>query len=494
MTDLPPNSRPWYIATMNSTDKIETKILAVGWRLNSDAPYADDALGREDLCKRWTRFIERSTTPYVMAIDGKWGTGKTTLLRMWEADLRKADFRCVFFDAWEADFYGHALPALIGEITKQIPDEEFNSKMKELSGVLFASATLHAISLMLPGGNIAAEIAGAWEQSLKDHDAVEAYRSYREAVDKFKKTLQKFASCEKNGKPLVIFVDELDRCRPDFALEVLEKVKHVFDVESVFFVFAINKDEMRKTIQTVYGDIDSECYLRKFFDHTFLLINKSGLGETAFAKSGLKSHIEERIKWLQANGLEVEDELRSFQQLLHAMISRFPLSLRDEEQILVALNVSFREIRNDLSTFPLVLAYFILLKVANRGLYEQCKAHFYSDGKTPFPYKEVTNFYRTAAGFGKSEPIAGITAPETRDDWRIYRNICAVCYRASDEYRTKVNSLFNTSGEETSRFWKDVDMLAHRSFDSGVPSDYSKFFETLDSIGGFSFDSSRKLA
>lgn len=479
---------------MNSSDKIETKILSFGERLNSDDPYADDALGREDLCKRWTRFIERSTTPYVMAIDGKWGTGKTTLLRMWGADLKKSGFRCVFFDAWEADFYGHALPALIGEITKQISDEKFDSMVKELSGALFEKATLNAIFSMVPGGKVVAEFAGALEQSLKDHDAVEAYRSYREAVDKFKESLREFASGGENGKPLVIFVDELDRCRPDFALDVLEKVKHVFDVESVFFVFAINKEEMRKTIQTVYGGIDSERYLRKFFDHTFILINKNGLGESAFAKSGLKSHIEERIQWLQANDLKAEDELRKFQQLLLAMLARFPLSLRDEEQILVALNVSFRAIQNDHRTFPLVLAYFTILKIANRGLYEQCKAHFYSDGKTPFPYKEVTNFYRTAAGFGKSEPIAEKAVPETDDDWRIYMHICAVCYRASDEYRTKVNALIEKTDEERERFWRGVSTLAYDRFESRIPSNFSNFFEILDSIGGFSFDSSRKLA
>lgn len=480
---------------MNSPDKIETRIFPLGWRLNSGNPFANDALGREVLCKRWSRFIERSTTPYVMAVDGKWGTGKSTLLQMWRADLKMDGFRCVFFDAWKADFYGHALPALIGEITEQLPDaKKFKSKVKKVSSALFARPTLNAVSSMVPGGNVAVEVAGTLEHSLKDHDAVEAYRSYRKAVDEFKESLREFASNGKGGKPLVIFVDELDRCRPDFALEVLEKVKHVFDVESVFFVFAINKEEMRKTIQTVYGDIDSECYLRKFFDHTFLLINKSGLGEAAFAKSGLKSHIEERIRWLQANGLKVEGELRAFQRLLQAMIARFPLPLRDEEQILAALNVSFRSIQNDFSTFPLMLAYFTILKIANRGLYEQCRAYYYNEGKTPFPYKEVTGYYRKNAGFGKSEPVAEKAVPETDDDWRIYTHICAVCYRASDEYRTKVNSWAKSSDDENGRFWNNAGLLAHHRFESGVPSDYSSFFETLDSIGDFSFDPNRKRA
>jgi len=213
---------------MTKVGKVQTKIPPL--EVNRDNPFEGDALGRKELCERWTNFIENSTTPYVMAIDGKWGTGKTTLLQMWVAYLRSKGFKCVEFNAWQADFYGEALPALIGEITRLPSDKNlktFTLKVKNLSRTLFtqdaARKIIPLIAEEVPGGKAAAAISKAMSGSLKDHDAVEHYKSYRNAVDEFKKALQKFASSGKDGKPLVILVDELDRCRPDFALDVLEK-------------------------------------------------------------------------------------------------------------------------------------------------------------------------------------------------------------------------------------------------------------------------------
>jgi len=124
---------------MTDTGKIQTK--NPPFAVNRDNPFEGDALGREELCEQWTNFIENSTTPYVMAIDGKWGTGKTTLLQMWASYLRSKEFQCVEFNAWQADFYGEALPALIGEITQQFPKADLTNRVKEISGDLFTSGT-----------------------------------------------------------------------------------------------------------------------------------------------------------------------------------------------------------------------------------------------------------------------------------------------------------------------------------------------------------------
>ena len=73
------------------------------------------------------------------------------------------------------------------------------------------------------------------------------------------------------GQPLVFIIDELDRCRPTFAIELLERVKHIFDVPNIVFVFGINRDELVKSLESVYGDIDAGTYLRRFFDMEFVL-------------------------------------------------------------------------------------------------------------------------------------------------------------------------------------------------------------------------------
>jgi len=59
-------------------------------------------------------------------------------------------------------------------------------------------------------------------------------------------------------------VDELDRCRPDFALGLLERIKHLFDVEGIAFVLLVNRSQIEGYIRTVYGNADAEAYLLKF--------------------------------------------------------------------------------------------------------------------------------------------------------------------------------------------------------------------------------------
>jgi len=260
--------------------KIQTKFPPL--EVKSEAPFSEDALDREELCKKWTNFVVQSTTPYVMAIDGRWGDGKTTLLRMWKAHLNNNGFKCVLFNAWKADFYSHALPALVSAIIEEISNDNFSNKVKNTNdkkksfskevknfrnGVKKIAKTLSepdtalkVIAPIIPGGDAITEIYSAIKKLSEDHDAIEDYKKYHETVKKFKGLLQEFSTkiSSKSGKPLVIFIDELDRCRPDFALDVLEKVKHVFDVKSVFFVFALNTEEMSKEIKTYIGEKDRE--------------------------------------------------------------------------------------------------------------------------------------------------------------------------------------------------------------------------------------------
>ena len=70
------------------------------------------------------------------------------------------------------------------------------------------------------------------------------YEEYRNALEGFRDSLEKFASEDGEGRPFVVFIDDLDRCRPDFAVKMLERVKHIFDVASLFFVIAVNKKEL----------------------------------------------------------------------------------------------------------------------------------------------------------------------------------------------------------------------------------------------------------
>ena len=66
---------------------------------------------------------------------------------------------------------------------------------------------------------------------------------------------------------MVVFIDELDRCKPDYAIHLLERIKHYFGNERITFIFSLNMDELQHTIRKFYGnDFDACRYLERFFD------------------------------------------------------------------------------------------------------------------------------------------------------------------------------------------------------------------------------------
>lgn len=70
-----------------------------------------------------------------------------------------------------------------------------------------------------------------------------------------------------NKTRLVIFIDELDRCKPTYAIQFLERIKHYFDRPNITFVFSTNIKELKNTVQNYYGNnFDGDRYLDKFFD------------------------------------------------------------------------------------------------------------------------------------------------------------------------------------------------------------------------------------
>ena len=103
------------------------------------------------------------------------------------------------------------------------------------------------------------------------------YDSYSSMQDKKKAFIILAEEFATDDKPLLIFIDELDRCRPTFAIETLEAVKHFFDLKSIIFVFSLDCSQLKKSIQMVYGDIDTVSYLQRFFDYEISLPESNDL-------------------------------------------------------------------------------------------------------------------------------------------------------------------------------------------------------------------------
>jgi len=94
------------------------------------------------------------------------------------------------------------------------------------------------------------------------------------AISQFKKYLEEFSSSE--GCPIVFIIDELDRCRPDFSLELIEQIKHLFSVKGITFLLVLNRIHIQEAIKSRYGnEVDATLYLQKFVNLWLSLPRKS---------------------------------------------------------------------------------------------------------------------------------------------------------------------------------------------------------------------------
>ena len=166
------------------------------------------------------------------------------------------------------------------------------------------------------------------------------YEEYRSALEGFRECLETFSPEEGNGKPLVVFIDELDRCRPDFAVNFLERVKHVFDVPSLVFVMAVNRKELASVVKSFYGCGDGEKYLEKFFDLVFHLRNEKTLIGASLEEVGIGGFLE-RISSSQAGRLHDEaTHVKWLAGYLESLSGTFGFSLRVQQKLVRTLCVA----------------------------------------------------------------------------------------------------------------------------------------------------------
>ena len=357
--------------------------------IDADNPFKNDTLDREANITVLTQFITSFEQSIVLCIDGGWGQGKTTFIKMWQQYLKNLHIPTIYFNAWESDYTDDALIALIGEISLSIeklkiqdktkaekiiaPIYKYAAKFAKAVAPSAANLSIKAISGGLTNADELSKTLSALGESLVK-EQVKKYEESRKTLSKFKEELSKLAQCYTGGdkqKPLVIFIDELDRCRPDFAIEVLEKAKHLFNVDNIIFVLATDKTQLGHSIRAVYGQgLDVNGYLRRFIDFDYQLplsnrkyithlINKFSLG-----------------KYFQTKDTNVPAS-----EFLVDIVHKYTLSLREQEALCNIFNVVIRtKINIRLKNWTLIIFIFlIILKLKFPDIYKNLGNKNFSD-------------------------------------------------------------------------------------------------------------------
>jgi hypothetical protein len=211
---------------------------------------------------------------------------------------------------------------------------------------------------------IAADLAG--NSSL---DLVEAFQRESEQLVKFREELKavvKELPAAGKKQTLVFFVDELDRCRPTFAIELLERVKHLFDVPDIAFVLSVDMRQLQASVAAVYGiGIDAPEYLRKFIDLEFGLPQVGGeaITDTLLHKFGLDDVFAARV------GTELQYDRRHFVMYFSELAKVCGMGLRVRERCVARLKVVLDQTPSDHYLDPILVALLIVLRTKNQPLF-----------------------------------------------------------------------------------------------------------------------------
>ena len=343
-----------------------------------------DQLGREPTGKALSDLVDRIAEPMVIALDGGWGSGKSFFLKCWVGEHLKREqntTQTVYFDAFKHDFIDEPLISLMGVIEDRFEDEDVKDKTwkKRFAGTVSVAKRLLKPTLRIGaavGTGMASEVAiaaigtekidtvvdGAIDAGLKGIGAEasaavdELWKSEagrRQAMTEFRKSLialtepvkEKPAEAEDEAaktpdeqKPrhrkLVIVVDELDRCRPDYALSLLELIKHFFDVPHVHFVLGVNMRELENSVKARYGGgINAGLYLQKFVTLTMGLPTTTNAFE---GKSLSTSYFEKNSARVGINQAQHEYILG----VLDTVIDKESLTLRAIQRLIALLQIT----------------------------------------------------------------------------------------------------------------------------------------------------------
>lgn len=388
-----------------------------------------DKLERKEEAKYLVNYINRKfytqkEDSLSINLNAVWGHGKTYFLTNLKEDLDREGHPVVYYDAWQNDFSNEALVSFISEVSEMLSNSLGNDPKIGDKVATFKAKGLNLIKSSLPiilsalvkhllKTDIQTILNGD-EESEKDSDdgnvledtitkltssaatsLLAEHKATKKSIIEFKKSLNDIVKeLEKpDGKlidrhlPIYVLIDELDRCRPTFAIELLESVKHLFGVYGIVFITATNTKELQSSIKAIYGsEFSASSYLHRFFDleYTFKTPDLQGVSELL-----LKD-------FRHSNKLYSYDlaasESDSIVRMVTIFCQFFKVSLRDLEQLIIALEACVYSYSKILE-LPLLL-FLLILKQRNEHDYLQLLEN--SNGDSAFiDYFKKGNFDRT---------------------------------------------------------------------------------------------------
>ncbi len=337
--------------------------------IDDEKPFSNCALGREKYAKILSNIVATYAEGFVLAIDNKWGTGKTTFVKMWQRQLVNDGFQTLYFNAWENDFESNPLVAFISELKTLITSETKEYKTLLEKGAIITKNVLPQIAKAIANRYLdTAELADVIENTTKGvteilKDEVKEYASKKKGLREFRNSLSKFVKVTKGDKPIIFIIDELDRCRPNYSVELLEQIKHFFSVAGIVFVLSIDKIQLSHAIRGFYGNdrIDADEYLRRFIDIEYALPQPGSKLFSGYLYNyfGFKEFFKSEQR-SQHRTFEYDEEL--FINMSAILFEQGNITLRQQEKIFAHARLALSSFKSNQYVFPTLFIILLFIK------------------------------------------------------------------------------------------------------------------------------------
>jgi len=332
--------------------------------------WIDDLFDRKIVADDFTKILTTITQPFVISVDAPYGSGKSFFLERWEKELSE-DNITIFFNAWKCDFVKNPLIPFMFDFLSQLETkgliktkqkEDIKNALISIGKNIISTGTIGIIDPEAILNEQKYKTFGLSSTSLDEYeDIISNLRIFNKKVSKL------IGDIKGDNKNIYVFVDELERCRPTFAVELLESIKHLFDIDGLVFILGIDRSQLKSTIGAIYGaNMDGEGYLRRFIDLELNLPepNRNEFIKMLCGQFEIKNKESKYIKtW--AGGYDV------FNEYFEMFSNTFNMSLREIEQCYTEFNIITKTIPENFINLMPLLAFLIAIKCKKLDLYNK---------------------------------------------------------------------------------------------------------------------------